>query len=107
MSRRPYPDYLDGVAPDPVDFLLQVVVPATPDSIAHGDIVMTVLERGVDQWAGVWRRDTGEWDGEWRRIERLGSCFGTRAEVVRWAMAQSAAAHWIFDEETSDFVPLV
>jgi hypothetical protein len=37
---------------------------------------------------------------------KLGSCFGTRAELVSWAMAQGAATRWILDEETSDFVPL-
>jgi len=89
-----------------VDFLMQVVVPPSPDSATRGDIVITVLESGVDLWVGVWRLDTGEWDGEWRRITQLGSRFGSRAELVDWAMAQEAASRWIFDEETSVFVQL-
>ena len=106
MPRRARSDYVSGADPDPLDFLLQVVVPSSPMSASQGDIVVTVLESGVDQWAGVWRLDTGEWDGEWRRLKQLGSCFGTRAELVRWAVTQDAATRWIFDEETSDFVPL-
>jgi hypothetical protein len=84
-----------------LDFLMEVVVPPSPDSATRGDIVITVLERGVDRWAGVWRLDTGEWDGEWLRITQLGSRFGTRAELVDWAVAQDAASRWIFDEATS------
>lgn len=106
MPHGPHSHYLDGTEPDPVDFLLQVVVPSSPESAARGDILVTVLERGVDHWAGVWRLDTGEWDGEWRRFSQLGTCFGTRAELVHWAKAHDAAARWIFDEETGDFVPL-
>ena len=68
--------------------------------------MVTELKRGLDQWAGVWRLHTDEWDGTWRRIDRLGSCFGTRAELILWAMAQDAADRWIFDAEVSDFVPL-
>ena len=89
-----------------MDFLLQVVVPSSSQSAARGEIVVTLLERGVDQWAGVWRLDTGKWDGEWRRFRQLGTHFGTRAELVHWAKARDAATRWIFDEETSDFVPL-
>lgn len=105
MPRRPHPNYLNGTEPDPVDFLMQVVVPLSPDSATRGDIVMTVLKRGVDRWAGVWRLDTSEWDGEWR-ITQLGSHIGSRSELVAWATAQDAASRWIFDEETSDFVQL-
>lgn len=89
-----------------MDFLLQVVVPLSPDSATRGDIVITVLESGVDRWAGVRRLDTGEWDGEWRRMTHLDSKFGSRAELVDWARAQDAASRWIFDEETSVFVQL-
>ncbi len=106
MSDRSRADYLDGTDPDPVDFLLQVVVPTSAQSAARGDIVVTLLEAGVDKWAGVWRLDTGKWDGEWRRFRQLGTRFGTRAELVRWAKARDAAMRWIFDEETVDFVPL-
>lgn len=70
---------------------MQVEVPSSPDSATRGDIVVTVLEVGGD-----------EWDGEWRRRNRLGSYNGTRAELVLRAMAQDTAAHCIFDEETSD-----
>jgi len=47
---------------------MQVEVPSSPDSATRGDIVVTVLEVGGD-----------EWDGEWRRRNRLGSYNGTRA----------------------------
>ena len=104
MPRRPHSHYLDGAEPDPLDFLTQVVVPLSPDSATRGDIVITVLERGVDRWAGLWRLDTGEWDGEWPRITQLGSKFGSRAELVDWALAQDAASRWIFDEKTNVFV---
>lgn len=80
---------------------MQVEVPSSPDSATRGDIVVTVLEEGGDEW-WVWRLDTDEWDGEWRRSNRLGSYNGTRAELVLWAMAQDTAARGIFDEETSD-----
>ena len=105
MLHHPDSDYLDA-APDPVDFLLQVVVPSSPGSAERGDIVVTLLERGVDEWAGVWRLDTGTWDGKWRRFRLLGTLFGTRAELVYWAKARDAATRWILDEETSGFVPL-
>lgn len=106
MPGHPHSHYLDGREPDPVDFLMQVVVPRSPASATRGDIVITVLERGLDRWAGVWRLDTGEWDGEWPRITELGSRFGSRAELVDWAMAHDAGSRWIFDEETSVFVQL-
>lgn len=106
MTRRPHAHYLDGTEPDPEDFLMQVEVPSSPESATRGDIVVTVLEAGVDEWAGVWRLETDEWDGEWRRRTRLGSLRGTRAELVRWAVAQHAATRWIFDEEASAFIPL-
>lgn len=70
---------------------MQVEVPSSPDSATRGDIVVTVLEVGGD-----------EWDGEWRRRNRLGSYNGTRAELVLRAMAQDTAARCIFDEETRD-----
>ena len=82
MTRRPHAHYLDGTEPDPEDFLMQVEVPSSPESATRGDIVVTVLEVGVDEWAGVWRLETDEWDGEWRRRTRLGSLRGTRAELV-------------------------
>jgi hypothetical protein len=41
---------------------MQVEVPSSPDSATRGDIVVTVLEVGGD-----------EWDGEQRRCSRLGS----------------------------------
>jgi hypothetical protein len=106
MRRHPKSHYLDGTEPDPVDFLMQVVVRPHPDSATRGDIVITELESSVDRWAGVWRLDTGQWDGEWPRVTQLGSRFGSRAELVDWAVAQDAASSWIFDEEASVFVPL-
>ncbi len=33
MPPHPHSDYLDGTDPDPVDFLLQVVVPSSPDGV--------------------------------------------------------------------------
>ena len=98
--------YLDETEPDPLDFLTQVVVPLSPDSATRGDIVITVLERGVDR-GRLWRLDTGEWDGEWPRITQLSSKFGSRGELVDWARAQDAASCWIFDEATSEFVKFV
>jgi len=106
MTRRPDAHYLNGTEPDPEDFLMQVEVPSSMESATRGDIVVTVLEVGVDEWVGVWRLETDVWDEEWRRRTRLGSLHGTRAELVRWATAQDAAGRWIFDEEASAFIPL-
>ena len=106
MPEHRHSHHLPAAEPDPIDFLMQVVVPPSPDSATRGDIVITVLERAVDEWAGVWRLNTGESDGEWPRISELGSRFGSRAELVGWAMEQDAASRWVFDEETSSFVPL-
>jgi len=107
MMQRRHGHYLDGTEPDPEDFLLQVQVPSAPESATRGDILVTVLEAGVDEWVGVWRLETDEWDGQRRGRTRLGSLRGTRAELVRWAVAQDAATRWIFDEEASTFIPLV
>ncbi|EAQ00638.1 hypothetical protein JNB_10704 [Janibacter sp. HTCC2649] len=89
-----------------MDFLLQVVMPSSLDSPAQGDVVVTVPDKGVDQWAGVWRLYLGERDGEWPRPRPGDTCIGTRAEVVQRAMARDVAARWIFDEETDAFLPL-
>jgi len=44
---------VNNAEPDPVDFLMQVEVPSSPDSATRGDIVVTVLEVGGDEWVGV------------------------------------------------------
>lgn len=90
------PHSLDGTPFDPEDFAAAQMPEPEPDPCDEGVVFVNWVSLEEDLWVASWERGTEH-----------EAPSGTRAEIVRWALARRAGRRRIYDASVGDYVPLV